>query len=324
MIKTIPVACNNAEGQCTWVGTVGMLGEHVSMCKFSLLACPKECKDDSGKVKQFTRKDLDEHLEEDCPNRDYACEHCGEKGRHAYIQVHDLTCEKKTVTCPTDGCSEKMQRRFIQQHVDNDCQHITLPCKYLYIGCKEKVKRMDMAAHELNFESHFTMALDIINVQQVKCFTLKDGEPIKYRLMDYQMKKYNNGRVNSPSYYTSPNGYKMSLRVFANGHGSGRRTHVSVFAKFARGRHDDLLKWPFIGSITFTLLNQLEDKNHYELTGTATAFDNGQVGDDCGFEQFIPHSALVCDVVSKTQYLKDDSLYFRMSVKPADHKPWLQ
>ena len=97
-IKAIPVKCDNIKRGCTWVvGTVGTLEEHVAMCQFTLLPCPKECKDKSNKLKQFMRKDVDKHLEEDCPNRDYSCKHCGEKGTYASIQVHYKTCEKKEV-----------------------------------------------------------------------------------------------------------------------------------------------------------------------------------------------------------------------------------
>ena len=39
---------------------------------------------------------------------------------------------------------------------------------------------------------------------------------------------------------------------------------------------------------------------------------------------FIPHSALGHDPVKNTQYLKDDTLYFRVFVEVVDHKPWLQ
>ena len=42
------------------------------------------------------------------------------------------------------------------------------------------------------------------------------------------------------------------------------------------------------------------------------------------FMHFIPHSALAHDPVKNTQYLKDDTLYFRVSVEVAEQKPWLR
>ena len=293
----------------------------MATCKFTLLPCPKECKDDSDKVKQFMRMDLDKHLKKHCPNRDYSCKHCGEKGTHASIQVHDKTCEKKKVTCPKDGCSEKMQRLYVPSHVVMKCKHTIIPCKYVNIGCETELKRQDMAAHEQDDTVHLHMALETINTLQNQCTY---GQPIKFKLTNFEVKKEKNEGAQSPSYYISPNGYNTALRVYANGRSDREGTHVSVFVTIVKGNYDAQLKWPFIGIFTIILLNQLEDKNHHQMTLTLTAADNLKVGGDWGLSQFIPHSALDYDAVKNTQYLKDDTLYFRMSVEPADHKPWLQ
>ena len=192
-----------------------------------------------------------------------------------------------------------------------------------------------MASHEEDDKLHLRMAMDTTVRLENKTVELQDTlkalrePPLKFKLIDYEKKKANSEYVESPSYYTSPNGYRVALRVDANGYGDGKGTHVSVFSSFLEGEYDDQLKWPFIGKITLTLLNQLENKNHYQMTAPATAASNLQVGNTCthewGYAQFIPHSALDYDVVNNTQYLKDNTLYFRMSVKPADQdKHWLQ
>ena len=253
--------CDNIERGCTWVGTVGTLEEHVATCQFILLRCPKECKDDSDKVKQFMRKDLNKHLEEDCPNRDYSCQHCGEKGTYTSIQVHDKTCKNKEVTCPKDGCSEKMQRQYIPYHATFQCEHAFIHCKYVSIGCEKKLKRKDMAAHEQDSESHLNMALDTINTLKIQ---YEYGEQMKFKLTNFEAKKEKNEGVRSPSYYTTPTGYCMAIEVYANGCGDGEGTHVSVFVCFMNGNYDAQLKWPFVGKIILTLLNQLEDKNHHQ------------------------------------------------------------
>ena len=289
-------------------------------CEFTLLPCPKRCKDGSYKVKQFMRKDLDKHIKKVCPNRDYSCQHCGKTGTYASIQVHDKTCKNKKVTCPKGGCSEKISRQSIPSHIATKCEHAIVSCKYVNIGCEEKLKRKDMAAHELDSEVHLHLALDTINILQNQS---KYEEEIKFKLTDFRVRKELNEGVQSPSYYTSPNGYRMAIEVYANGNGDGEGTHVSVFAAIVEGRHDAQLKWPFVGDITFTLLNQLEDNNHHQESISPIAATNVQVGVTQGLAEFIPHSALHYRC-NNTQYLKDDTLYFRMSVEPADHKPWLQ
>ena len=61
----------------------------------------------------------------------------------------------------------------------------------------------------------------------------------------------------SPPFYTSPHGYHMCIRVYLNGDGVGRGTHVSVFFVLMRSEHDSLLSWPFRQSVRFTLINQV-------------------------------------------------------------------
>jgi TNF receptor-associated factor 4 len=139
----------------------------------------------------------------------------------------------------------------------------------------------------------------------------------KLVLSEYQKKKQaaHGGIFQFPPFYTHPNGYRMALRVEANGWGSGKGTHVSVEAPIIEGLHDAELEWPFIGRVTFTLLNQLEDKNHYIRVVAFHATKNARVGSARGKSQFILHSALAHDPVRNIQYLKDDTLHFRMSVE---------
>ena len=117
----------------------------------------------------------------------------------------------------------------------------------------------------------------------------------------------------------------MCIMVNANGDG----THVAVFACLMRGRNDDNLPWPFTGKVTFTLLNQLEDENHHTDAVTFPHASNAskrvvnsdKVSNGYGMPEFISHDKLAA---KNYQYLKDDSLFFRIKVqatKPV--KPWL-
>ena len=71
-----------------------------------------------------------------------------------------------------------------------------------------------------------------------------------------------------------------------------------------------------MGDITVTLLNQLQDKNHFSTIISITA-DNGISADSGGKGNnlFIAQTELGYDTIKNTQYLKDDSLYFSVSVK---------
>jgi len=82
----------------------------------------------------------------------------------------------------------------------------------------------------------------------------------------------------------------------------------------------------------FTLLNQLEDKNHHTITikyPEDAAISNARVvnsdgGQGYGQMKFISHNQLGYDAEQNCQYLKDDCLYFRVAVEASDPlKPWL-
>uniref|UniRef100_A0A8C6XGZ8 TNF receptor-associated factor n=1 Tax=Naja naja TaxID=35670 RepID=A0A8C6XGZ8_NAJNA len=60
----------------------------------------------------------------------------------------------------------------------------------------------------------------------------------------------------SPAFYTSKYGYKMCLRIYLNGDGTGRGTHLSLFFVVMKGPNDSLLRWPFNQKVTLMLLDQ--------------------------------------------------------------------
>ena len=125
----------------------------------------------------------------------------------------------------------------------------------------------------------------------------------------------------------------MCIDIAAHGNGDGEGSHVSVYATLMHGKNDDNLSWPFTGEVTFKLLNQLADKNHHTATVTYPEdmddesnmrVVDGDIGDGYGQECFIAHDQLGYDAAKNCQYLKDDSLYFRIIAKAPDPvKPWL-
>ena len=374
-IRALPVKCDNVERGCQKEGTLDTLEEHVAVCQFTPVPCPKQCED----TLLLLRKDLDHHINNQCPNRDCECEYCGEKSTYINITwVHDRVCDEKIVPCPNEGCTETMKRHVIEDHVKDDCEYTEVSCKYANIGCEVKLKRKDMRAHEEDDKIHLHLALGAVvelkdknlqlqdtslqlqeklqdtnlqlrdNISQLQDtinrleyglqlanykiqFSSKKGKALIeqemiVKLTDYQHKVENDEEFKSLSFYTSPEGYHMSVEVDANGNSHGRETHVSVHVHILEGRNDSKLKWPFIGSVKIELLNQLEDGNHHIKTLSYKMEHNAQVKDNrnLGYPHFILHSKLYYNPSKKRQYLKDDILYFRVSVKVSDHKPWLE
>lgn len=119
----------------------------------------------------------------------------------------------------------------------------------------------------------------------------------------------------SPPFQTSPHGYRMCVRVYLNGDGSGKGTYVSMFFVLMRSEHDDLLNFPFKQSVRFTLLNQA---NHSESVTEAFAPDlksqsfqkpEGEMNVASGFPKFARQS-----VLHDERFTKGNVIYIKAQV----------
>ena len=318
--------CDNIMGGCEWEGTVGTLDEHIEKCQFTLVSCPNKCEEDDN-VGYIMRKDLNEHLEKECPNRNHKCEYCGEEDTYANItKIHDNECGKKPLPCSNTECTKKVKRAKLQGHLEDDCEFSEISCKYESIGCDVKRKRKDMREHEQDDKVHLQKALDIVvELRKMSDNTLRKGEALVFKLTGYEMKKNNNEIFYSPSFYTSTDGYHICVMVYPGGNGDGKGTHISIFTLFLKGKHDKNLNWPFTGNVTFELLNQLEDKNHKSRKTEYSENQKGYIGHNgWGIPKLIEHSKLLHDSVNNTQYLRDNTLYFRVTVEVSGHQLWLE
>ena len=98
-----------------------------------------------------------------------------------------------------------------------------------------------------------------------------------------------------------------------------------------RGDNDDHLPWPFTGTVEVKLLNQMKDGCHHSRSIEFEKFDDVKRVEDgdrartgYGYPKYILQLSLDYQARFNCQFLKDDYLYFRMSVKcKSTPKPWL-
>ena len=90
--------------------------------------------------------------------------------------------------------------------------------------------------------------------------------PLDFTLRDFEKHKKDGDIWYSPPFCSHTGGYKLCLRVHANGKGNGEGTHVSLYVILMCGDRDDHLKWPFRGAVTVQLLNQRREEGHFEET----------------------------------------------------------
>ena len=70
--------------------------------------------------------------------------------------------------------------------------------------------------------------------------------------------------IYSPPFYVGRFGYKVCARMYPNGDGIGKGTHMSMFFVIMRGEYDALLPWPFVQKVHFRLIDQDRIRDGYD------------------------------------------------------------
>ena len=277
---------------------------HWPECKCFLLPCPNECKP-SGSGLQ--RQCLDQHVKEDCPLTVMQC------------KLHHT------------GCEVSLPRRDMANHMKEDSiTHISL----LTLELTRTKQELMSQSQELTMVKSELKEAQRLAINRFE--TIKQLDPQKLRMLvemqcdivpviievtGFAKLKKNNATRFSRPFYTGMGGYKMCLHAYANGNFAGESTHVSVYTCLMRGEFDSRLMWPFRGIVTIQLVNQLNDKEHctrtIPYTDTtpdiyATRMTDKERSCGWGVPKFILHSELDLHVAHNCQYLKDDSIIFRI------------
>ncbi|KAM9522148.1 TNF receptor-associated factor 1 isoform 1-T3 [Guaruba guarouba] len=121
----------------------------------------------------------------------------------------------------------------------------------------------------------------------------------------------------SPAFYTAKYGYKVCLRVYLNGDGTGKGTHMSLFFVVMKGDYDALLPWPFRNKVTFMLLDQ-NNREHVidafrpDLTSASFQRPVNDMNIASGCPMFLPLFKLQSP---KYAYVKEDTLFLKCIVE---------
>ena len=336
------VKCPNKDRGCQWQGCLGDADIHTSAnCNYVIVKCYN-----NGCNVKLEKRQLTIHMQNECPQRMHKCPHCNKEGTYLeVITTHFTTCVDIPLPCPA-GCDKLgLLRRDMAHHLSEDCPDELVPCTFAIAGCEQIVKRKDLQQHlkdkDLHLDTVLSSYASLTHVVQHLVFggmpniplplrQWLQNEPTSYpcplwviKMEGVQEKKEKNEAWFSDPVYSHFGGYKMCLKVYANGNGDGKGSHVSVFAYLMQGDNDDKLKWPFKGTIKVSLLNQLEDGQHLtkqawspdrvipeDTSGRVTEGERAANG--WGYPEFISQQDLSYQGDKNCQYLKDNTLFFRV------------
>ncbi|XP_064162881.1 TNF receptor-associated factor 3 isoform X2 [Anguilla rostrata] len=123
----------------------------------------------------------------------------------------------------------------------------------------------------------------------------------------------------SQPFYTGYFGYKMCARVYLNGDGMGKGTHLSLFFVVMRGEYDALLTWPFKQKVTLMLMDQGPARKHlgdaFKPDPNSSSFrrPTGDMNIASGCPLFVAQT-----VLENGTYIKDDTIFIKVTVDTSD------
>ncbi|XP_029467449.1 TNF receptor-associated factor 2 isoform X2 [Rhinatrema bivittatum] len=186
---------------------------------------------------------------------------------------------------------------------------------------QEKIESLNMKVRQLE-RSIGLKDLAIAEMEQRMCeveSTTYDGVFI-WKIPDFTRKRQDAivGRcpaMFSPAFYTSKYGYKLCLRIYLNGDGTGRGTHLSLFFVVIKGPNDALLRWPFNQKVTLMLLDQ-NNREHiidaFRPDVTSSSFQRPL--NDMNIASGCPLFCPITKLESKNSYVRDDTLFIKAIV----------
>ncbi|XP_010155091.1 PREDICTED: TNF receptor-associated factor 2 isoform X1 [Eurypyga helias] len=221
--------------------------------------------------------------------------------------------ERKTVTFENIVCvlNREVERvsltaeAYSRQHRLDQEKIETLSNKVRQLERSIGLKDLAMAEMEEKIRNMEASTYDGVFIWKITEFARKRQEAITGR----------SPAIFSPAFYTSKYGYKMCLRVYLNGDGTGRGTHLSLFFVVMKGPNDALLRWPFNQKVTLMLLDQnnrehIIDAFRPDVTSSSFQRPITEMNIASGCPLFCPVSVME----AKNSYVRDDAIFIKAIV----------
>uniref|UniRef100_A0A8C5U2E7 TNF receptor-associated factor n=1 Tax=Malurus cyaneus samueli TaxID=2593467 RepID=A0A8C5U2E7_9PASS len=352
-LLALEIYCRNENKGCKEQLSLGQLLMHLRTdCQFEELPCPRaDCKE------KILRKDLPDHVEKTCKYRETTCKYCKSQVPMIMLQKHeDTDCPCVMVSCPhkcsvktlmrservIDSQAEKLKeldkeiRPFRQNWEEADSMKSSVESLQNRVTELESVDKTagqgarntslletQLSRHDQMLSVHDIRLADMDLRFQVLETASYNGVLI-WKIRDYKRRKQEAvmGKtlsLYSQPFYTGYFGYKMCARVYLNGDGMGKGTHLSLFFVIMRGEYDALLPWPFKQKVTLMLMDQGPSRRHlgdaFKPDPNSSSFKKptGEMNIASGCPVFVAQT-----VLENGTYIKDDTIFIKVIVDTSD------
>ncbi|KAI0230286.1 TNF receptor-associated factor 3 [Lamellibrachia satsuma] len=312
-----PVYCVYTVAGCMVTMKWSQLQSHAEGCEFATVDCPFE---------SFAKKKLDNHIK-----------FCHDVPAHIDSERTSQTEAIQQLNAERDGLATKIElnehRRCVQEmmtthnnqlgNVEHRVTQLEQEEDRYYRGgsmsagslkelqaTKQQAGVHDIRLEEMDarFQCLETANYEGVLIWKVTDYTRQKQDAFQNRILS----------LYSQPFYTDRCGYKMCGRIYLNGDGMGKGTHLSLFFCLMPGEYDALLEWPFRMKVTLSLLDQsqarrdLSDTFRPDPTSSSFRRPTTEMNIASGCPMFISHSDL-----QNSRFLKDDTIY--MKIETTDH-----
>ena len=131
---------------------------------------------------------------------------------------------------------------------------------------REYERRLDRTEHQLSLHE-IQLSEQDMQIQMLEATSYNGTYIWKIDQYSRRFQEAVSGKtlsIYSPPFYVGRFGYKVCARMYPNGDGIGKGTHMSMFFVIMRGEYDALLPWPFIQKVHFRLIDQDRIRDTYD------------------------------------------------------------
>ena len=155
-ILALEVCCTMKDRGCDWRAKLEHLEAHLDIntgeCEYVDIECPNKCK------QAVQKREMTKHLTNDCPKRDFYCQHCNFKATYEVVcDTHWPECKNYPVQCPNACMVGAVERGDLDDHL-KQCSLQEVECEFSYAGCKERLEQQHMERHmQESTQKHLAM-----------------------------------------------------------------------------------------------------------------------------------------------------------------------
>ena len=315
---------------------------HYKVCGLYPVTCPNLCSN-----LHIKRQGLQQHLRDECPLTVIQCpfHYTGclvtatrhEMFEHSQdIATHFMLLSTFTLQLAHENRELRSRIEHIEKESVRDRDNMLERISKLSTACcisNHHIKHREMMDAQDVSSHFFAESMNKISRQVILKITEMEIRSMYFALLPYEFKienflNYKQGPVEySPIYYSHPFGYKFRIKVFRTEYLKvlSLDAFTSIYVELLPGPYDYGLCWPFKGSLTIAIVNQLSDSHHFEkmVRFSDKPYQKGkklrpESGSNIiwGYKPFIYHKEMRyehCKDGHRIHLLKDGSLSIRVT-----------